>query len=74
MTAPNAESVRPLRVKGHRLEVVSVNGGLVASCSCGEVYTPKAGRSQAFPTWERAKVQAMHQTHLAAQFDGSGVR
>lgn len=56
-----------VRIKGHRLETISTNGGILATCTCGVAHCPPTGIRQVFASWERTtKVRAAHQAHLAA--------
>lgn len=56
------------KVAGHRLEIVSVRGGLVASCACGEVYKhPSNGvQPSIFGTYKRDLIRTLHRAHVGA--------
>lgn len=55
-------------MKGHRLEVTSVRGGLMASCSCGEVHKATDSRLQPtmWSTYERPEISQAHALHKVA--------
>lgn len=63
--------------KGHRLETMSVRGGIIAQCSCGEIHKPpkppdvvlngqviKRPESQVWSTWSRDKIKEAHRAHV----------
>jgi hypothetical protein len=55
-------------MKGHRLETISTRGGIMASCTCGEVYLPKYANpaAQVWMTWDRPKIRNAHRAHKEA--------
>lgn len=58
-----------LRRKGHRLEVIAVRGGLIASCTCESpdaIYEHPKTVTGVWGSWERPKISAAHQAHLAS--------
>ena len=54
-----------LTVPGHKLEMISTRGGIMAGCSCDVIYkNPNGRQDQVWATWDKEKIRAAHRQHL----------